>query len=119
MRFSVSLFFSFDRWLSLSQKKEIPYTLLILMNMLHFEHVRTELKIAAKAEQAQQARQAQQHVDANLEILPDADIDVLAAQAALSSLDTSIASKSTLVSQVRCHDLVVAVALAVASMRFG
>merc|ERR1719399_1538238 len=34
-------------WLSLSQKKEIPYSLLILMNMLHFAGARGEPKTDA------------------------------------------------------------------------
>ena len=45
-----------DNWLALSQKKEVPYTLLILMNMLHFAG----------------AREAQKQRGALLDAAPDA-----------------------------------------------
>ena len=54
-----------DNWLALSQKKEIPYTLLILMNMLKFADQRTEQKElkatqVAASEAAAAAHAAQQ-----------------------------------------------------------
>ena len=76
------------QWLTLSQKKDIPYALLILMNMLHFEHNRLEQTAPTPAPTP----------------LVDADIDVVAAQAAISSLDESIARESTLVSSAEVTD---------------
>jgi len=73
-------------WLQLSQKKEIPYTLLILTNMLHFASLREEQQQLTKTIADGATR--------------DPEIDVAAAKAALSSLPSDLAVDSTLVSQV-------------------
>ena len=84
-----------SNWLALSQKKEIPYALLILTNMLHFAGTREEQKetgfpINAFGTSAPAAQPE----------MSDAEIDVVAAQAALSSLPMSVSDDSTLVSEV-------------------
>jgi len=76
-----------SNWLQLSQKKEIPYTLLILTNMLHFAGTREEQEMMTDDLPSSRGHS-------------DAQIDVVAAQAALSSLSPDLADKSTLVSQV-------------------
>jgi len=71
-------------WLRLSQVREIPYSLLIMTNMLHFAGTRLEQKERARLTSADD----------------DASIDLAAAQAALSSLPVEMAAKSTLVEEV-------------------
>jgi len=71
-------------WLRLSQVREIPYSLLIMTNMLHFAGTRQEQKERARLTSADD----------------DASIDLAAAQAALSSLPVEMAAKSTLVEEV-------------------
>jgi len=73
-----------QRWLALSQVKEIPYSLLILTNMLHFAHTRHEQKAEQKARAATE----------------EEELPLAAAQAAMSSLPTEMAVKSTLVDDV-------------------
>jgi len=73
-----------ENWLKLSQVRELPYSLLIMTNMLHFAGTRKDLKeryrLGAEAE---------------------ADMDLVAAQAALSSLPTEMAANSTLVEEMK------------------
>lgn len=71
-------------WLKISQVKEVPYSLLILTNMLHFAGTRQEQKEASRL-----GAQTQ-----------DTPIDLAAAQAAMSSLPSSMAVQSTLVDEV-------------------
>ena len=80
-------------WLSLSQKKEIPYTLLILMNMLHFAGTR----------EVQQSQESRTSATVTPEVAA-AEINVDDAVAALSSLPSNLAEHSTLVSSVDVSD---------------
>ena len=73
-------------WLSLSQKKDLPYSLLILTNMLHFA--------GSRAEQAEAARLGAS--------ASDTPIDFAAAQAVMSSLPSTLANESTLVDKAEC-----------------
>lgn len=77
------------QWLSLSQVKEIPYSLLILTNMLHFAGTRHEQRETARLGQT-----------ADEEPM----IPLAAASAAMSSLPSEMASKSTLCEDVTNDD---------------
>jgi len=74
-------------WITLSQKKEIPYSLLILTNMLHFADTRHGQKQAMASQSAAEEDQA-------------SPIPLDAAEAAMSSLPSIMAAKSTLVTSM-------------------
>jgi len=73
------------QWVGLSQVKEIPYSLLILTNMMNFAGTRHDQKEAARL---------------GADVEEEASIPLAAAQAAMSSLPTEMAAKSSLVEDV-------------------